>query len=65
MIVKARERRPVVLYQPRDEGSFMPLGLLALGSHLAGEHVVIVDGRFELAPEARVAELARDAAVWV
>ena len=33
----------------------MPLGLLALGSWLAGEHVVIVDGRFELAPEARVA----------
>ena len=28
----------------------MPLGLLALGSWLAGEHVVIVDGRFELAP---------------
>ena len=39
----------------------MPLGLLALGSWLADEHVVIVDGRFELAPEARVLELARDA----
>ena len=37
----------------------MPLSLLALGSWLAGEHVVIVDGRFELAPEARVVELAR------
>jgi hypothetical protein len=55
------KRRPVVLYQPRDEGAWMPLGLLALGSHLAGEHVVIVDGRFDLAPEARVAELAPDA----
>jgi hypothetical protein len=51
----------VVLYQPRDEGWSMPLGLLALGSWLAGEHVVIVDGRFELAPEARVVELARGA----
>jgi len=37
----------------------MPLSLLALGSWLAGEHVVIVDGRFELAPEARIVELAR------
>ena len=53
------KRRPVVLYQPRDEGSVMPLSLLALGSWLAGEHVVIVDGRFELAPEARIVELAR------
>ena len=39
----------------------MPLGLLALGSWLEGRHVVIVDGRFELAPEARVVELARHA----
>jgi anaerobic magnesium-protoporphyrin IX monomethyl ester cyclase len=56
-----RKRRPVVLYQPADEGSVMPLGLLALGSWLSGEHVVIVDGRFELAPESRVVELARGA----
>jgi hypothetical protein len=55
------KRRPVVLYQPRDAGLSMPLGLLALGSWLSDEHVVIVDGRFELAPEARVAELAREA----
>jgi len=55
------KRRPVVLYQPADEGSVMPLGLLALGSWLSGEHVVIVDGRFELAPESRVVELARGA----
>ena len=53
------KRRPVVLYQPRDEGPVMPLSLLALGSWLAGEHVVVVDGRFELAPEARLVELAR------
>ena len=57
----AAKRRPVVLYQPTDEGAVMPLGLLALGSWLAGEHVVIVDGRFELAPESRVVELARGA----
>jgi len=55
------KRRPVVLYQPRDAGATVPLGLLALGSWLRGEHVVIVDGRFELAPEARVVELVRDA----
>lgn len=55
------KRRPVVLYQPRDDGSVMPLGLLALGSWLSGEHVVVVDGRFELAPEARIVELARGA----
>jgi len=57
----AEKRRPVVLYQPSDEGAVMPLGLLAMGSWLAGEHVVIVDGRFELAPESRVVELARGA----
>jgi hypothetical protein len=59
-------RRPVVLYQPREGGAAMPLGLLALGSCLEGRHVVIVDGRFELAPEARVVELARSALLlWV
>lgn len=57
-----KARRPIVLYQPTDEGAWMPLGLLAIGSGLAGEHVVVVDGRFELAPEARVAELASHAA---
>ena len=55
-------RRPVVLYQPRDEGVRMPLGLLAVGSALPDEHVVLVDGRLELAPEARVAELVAEAA---
>jgi hypothetical protein len=39
----------------------MPLGLVALGSWLKGRHVVIIDSRFELAPEARVVELARSA----
>jgi hypothetical protein len=55
-----------VLYQPRDETAPMPLELLALGSWIEGRHVVIVDGRFELAPEARVVELARSALLlWV
>ena len=61
MSARGAKRRPVVLYQPRDDGSVMPLGLLALGSWLSGEHVVVVDGRFELAPEARIVELARGA----
>jgi B12 binding protein len=60
----AVRRQPVVLYQPRDAGGAMPLGLLALGSWLEGRHVVIVDGRFELAPEARVVELARHALLF-
>jgi hypothetical protein len=41
----------------------MPLGLLAVGSALQDEHVVIVDGRLELAPGARVGELVREADV--
>ena len=60
----AVRRQPVVLYQPRDAAAAMPLGLLALGSWLEGRHVVIVDGRFELAPEARVVELARHALLF-
>ena len=56
-----RIRGPVVLYQPRDQGHVMPLGLLQLGSALRGQPVEIVDGRLDLAPEARVAGLAREA----
>lgn len=59
---RRRARQPVVLYQPRDEGVRMPLGLLAVASALPEEHVVVVDGRLDLAPEARVVELAADAA---
>jgi len=55
-------RQPVVLYQPRDDGVRMPLGLLAVASALPDEHVVLVDGRLDLAPEARVVELVADAA---
>ncbi len=54
-------RQPVVLYQPRDDGVRMPLGLLAVASALPDEHVVVVDGRLDLAPESRVVELAADA----
>jgi anaerobic magnesium-protoporphyrin IX monomethyl ester cyclase len=59
---RRRSRQPIILYQPRDEGVRMPLGLLAVASALPLEHVVLVDGRIELAPEARVVELARDGA---
>jgi anaerobic magnesium-protoporphyrin IX monomethyl ester cyclase len=59
---RRRSRRPIVLYQPRDEGVRMPLGLLAVASAMPLEHVVLLDGRLDLAPEARVVELARDAA---
>ena len=45
---------PIVLYQPRDRDRTLPLGLLHLGSALAGQPVVVVDGRLDLAPEARV-----------
>jgi B12 binding protein len=55
-----RLRGPIVLYQPQDESSVMPLGLLHLASAL-GPPVTIVDGRLDLAPEARVAGLAREA----
>jgi len=55
-----RLREGVVLYQPKDEHRLMPLGLLHVASALAGRRVVVVDGRFDLAPEARVAGLARE-----
>jgi len=64
LTLRSAPRQPVVLYQPRDAGAGMPLGLLALGSWLEGRHVVIVDGRFELAPEARVVELAKHALLF-
>jgi hypothetical protein len=58
---RRRARRPVVLYQPYDEGVRMPLGLLAVASALPEEHVVVVDARLDMAPESRVVELAGDA----
>jgi radical SAM superfamily enzyme YgiQ (UPF0313 family) len=52
---------PVVLYQPRGEGHALPLGLVHVGSMAPDAHVVVVDGRVELAPETQVAELGRQA----
>jgi B12 binding protein len=51
---------PVVLYQPDLTGTHVPLSLLHVGSAVGGR-VLIVDGRLEMAPAARVAELAASA----
>ncbi len=53
--------RPIVLYFPRGEGHVLPLGLVQVGSMAPEDRVVIVDGRVELAPEARVVDLADEA----
>ncbi len=53
--------RPIVLYNPRGESHILPLGLLHVGSVLPRERVVILDGRIDADPEARVAALAGDA----
>jgi anaerobic magnesium-protoporphyrin IX monomethyl ester cyclase len=53
--------RPIVLYNPRGEGHILPLGLVHVGSMTPDDRVVIIDGRVELAPEARVVELGDDA----
>jgi anaerobic magnesium-protoporphyrin IX monomethyl ester cyclase len=55
------KRRTLVLFQPKDECVIMPLGLLHVGSGFRELRVEIVDGRLELAPEARVVELVREA----
>jgi radical SAM superfamily enzyme YgiQ (UPF0313 family) len=55
------KRRRIVLYNPRGEGHILPLALVHLGSLFRDRRVDIVDGRVDVAPEARVAELARDA----
>ncbi len=54
-------RRPVVLYNPRGEGHILPLALVHVGSMAPRDRVLIVDGRVELAPEARVVELGKEA----
>jgi anaerobic magnesium-protoporphyrin IX monomethyl ester cyclase len=48
----------VLLYQPRSPGSRLPLSLLHVGSGVTAAPVTLVDGRLEMAPAARVAELA-------
>jgi len=53
--------RPIVLYNPRGESHILPLALLHVGSLFPGRRVEIVDGRLELAPEARLLELVRGA----
>ena len=53
--------RPIVLYNPRGEGHILPLGLVHVGSMATDQPVAIVDGRVELAPEARVVELSGQA----
>jgi anaerobic magnesium-protoporphyrin IX monomethyl ester cyclase len=57
-------RRPrVVLYNPRASYHTMPLALMAIGSALdrARYEVVVIDGRLEADPIARVVEATRDA----
>ncbi|HET6386396.1 MAG TPA: radical SAM protein [Armatimonadota bacterium] len=60
---RASTRRKVVLYNPRAVFFTMPLGLLAVGSHLdpAQYEVVIVDGRLKPDPEAALREHLTDA----
>ncbi len=61
--MSADRRRTVVLYNPRAVFFTMPLGLLAVGSHLdpARYRVVIVDGRLETDPIAAVLARLEDA----
>lgn len=54
-------KREVVLYNPRGESHILPLALVHIGSMLPARQVVIVDGRIDGDPEARVASLAREA----
>jgi len=54
--------RPIVLYHPSgEEGHVLPLGLVRVGSMTPEDQVVLIDGRVELAPEARVVELGGEA----
>jgi len=52
---------PIVLYNPKAPGHTLPLGLLHVAAMFPERQVEIVDGRVELAPEARVKELVGDA----
>ncbi len=54
--------RPIVLYNPKGPGELLPLGLAHVASMFPERQVEIVDGRVELAPEARVQELVGAAA---
>lgn len=50
-----------MLYNPRGESHILPLALVHVGSMFKDRPVEIVDGRLEVAPEASVAQLAREA----
>jgi hypothetical protein len=54
--------RPIVLYHPRGDPPTLPLSLVHLGSLFHDRRVAIVDARVELAPEAQVVALCREAA---
>jgi radical SAM superfamily enzyme YgiQ (UPF0313 family) len=51
-----------VLYNPRGESHILPLALVHVGSMFKDRPVEIVDGRLDVAPEARIVDLTRDAA---
>ncbi|HXB54039.1 MAG TPA: cobalamin-dependent protein [Vicinamibacteria bacterium] len=53
--------KPIVLYHPGGDHPTLPLGLVHLGSLFRDRRVTIVDGRVELAPEAQVVALCREA----
>ena len=55
------KRPPIVLYNPRGDSHILPLALVHVGSLFPDRRVVTVDGRVDLAPEARITELAREA----
>jgi len=55
------KRKSVVFYNPRGESHILPLALVHLASLFRVRDVHIVDGRVEVAPEARIVELTRDA----
>ncbi len=53
--------RSIVLYHPAGDPPTMPLSLVHLGSLFRDRRVAIVDARVELAPEAQVVALCREA----
>lgn len=58
-------KRPVLLYEPRGPGLDLPVDLLLASARIEDREVALVDGRFEVAPEGRVVERCRDAAMLV
>jgi hypothetical protein len=56
-------RRPLLLYEPRGPGRRLPIELLLAAARVDDRAVELVDGRLEVAPERRVVELCREAAL--